>query len=258
MSVVDAARVDLAAQVRVRLDDRAVAKRVALVALSTDHTVERDFARYCDPAHIGVYVNRITFQNPTTRESLLATGPRITAAAAAILPEDPVDVAVYACTAASAVLGHDTVAHHLTKAKPGAVCVTPGAAAAQGFQALGVRRISILSPYTDDVAQEMGQYFRSLGTEVASIAHLGLADDRDMARISEHTIMEAGLAACNPSADALFISCTALRAVPCVEALETALNRPVVTSNQALAWEVLRHVGERPRWGATQRLFGAN
>ena len=87
------------------LDDRAVPRRIALVVLATDHTTERDFSRLCDPGEVGVYVNRIAFQNPTTHASLLKTGPRLTEAAAQILPDEEVDVIAYSCTAASIVSG---------------------------------------------------------------------------------------------------------------------------------------------------------
>ena len=91
------------------LDDRPVKKRIALVALATDHTSERDFARICDPDQVGVYTNRIAFENPTTKETLLRTGPQLSEAAAQILPDEEVDVVAYGCTAASIVLGNDAV-----------------------------------------------------------------------------------------------------------------------------------------------------
>ncbi len=47
-----------------------------------------------------------------------------------------------------------------------------------------------------------------------------------------------------PSAEALFVSCTALRAAAAVPAMEAALGRPVVTSNQATAWQCLRLCGD--------------
>lgn len=56
-------------------DTGPVAKRIGLGVPTTDHTIERDYARICDPDEIAVYVNRIPYDNPTTRESLSETGP---------------------------------------------------------------------------------------------------------------------------------------------------------------------------------------
>jgi maleate isomerase len=179
-------------RVPARLDGRPVSKRIALVALATDHTSERDFARICDPDQVGIYVNRIEFENPTTREALLKTGPRLTEAAAQILPDEEVDVVAYGCTAASIVLGNDTVTRHLNAAKPNTPCVTPSSAAFDAFAALGAKRVSLLTPYSPDVTDEMAQYFAAHGPEVVSATCFGLTDDRQMARISEDSIVEGG------------------------------------------------------------------
>lgn len=226
-----------------RLDDRPVAKRIGLVALATDHTTEVDFARMLQGQDVGVYVNRIEFENPTTHESLLRTGPLLSAAAANILPDQDMDVLVYGCTAASVVLGNDKVTEHMSKAKPGVPCVTPSSAAFDAFDALGVRKISVLTPYTQDVTDSLVVYFSQCSASVVSASCFGLSDDREMARISRESIIEGGIAACDEDADALFISCTAVRAAGCVEALEDRLGKPVVTSNQAMVWRCMRHMG---------------
>ncbi|WP_291727555.1 ectoine utilization protein EutA [Leisingera sp. F5] len=242
-------------RVPARLDGRPVPKRIALVALATDHTSERDFARICDPDQVGVYVNRIAFENPTTRETLLQTGPRLTEAAAQILPEEEVDVVVFGCTAASIVLGNDAVTRDLNAAKPDTPCVTPSSAAFDAFEALGARRVSVLTPYSAQVTDELAQYFATHGPEVVNAACFGLTDDRRMARISEDSIIEAGIAACDSSADALFLSCTALRAAVCIERIEDRLGKPVVSSNQAMVWRCLRLAGITDPVSGFGRLF---
>ncbi|MCG7627765.1 ectoine utilization protein EutA [Epibacterium sp. MM17-32] len=231
--------------VSMRLEERPVRRRIALVVLATDHTSERDFARICDPAEVGVYTNRIAFENPTTRDSLLRTGPRLTEAAAQILPGEPVDVLAYGCTAASIVLGNAAVTDHLHAAKPDTPCVTPSSAAFDAFAALGVRRIALLAPNSLPVTEDLAQYFAQHGPDVLRATALGLEDDREMARISEASIIEAALAADDPAAEALFLSCTALRALPCIARIEAALGKPVVSSNQAMIWRSLRLTGAR-------------
>ncbi|XWN22476.1 MAG: ectoine utilization protein EutA [Roseibium sp.] len=230
------------AKVVSQLDARPVSKRIGLVALATDHTTEVDFSRMLKGQDVGVYVNRIEFENPTTRESLLRTGPRLAAAAADILPGETLDVLVYGCTAASVVLGNDKVAEHMNEAKPGVPCVTPSSAAFDAFIALGVKKVSVLTPYTKDVTDSLAAYFSQRSATVLNAACFELTDDREMARISRESIIEGGVAACAEDADALFISCTAVRAAGCVEELENRLGKPVVTSNQAMVWRCARHL----------------
>lgn len=238
-----------------RLDDRPVRKRIGLVALATDHTSERDFARICDPDQVGVYVTRIEFDNPTTKDSLLRTGPRLTRAAGLILPDEDLDVIAYGCTAASIVLGNDVVTSYLNAAKPDTPCVTPSSAAFDAFDALGAGRVSVLTPYSPEVTDELAQYFATHGPDVINAACFGLTDDRQMARISEDSIVEAAIAACHPQADALFLSCTALRAATCAQRIEDKIGKPVVTSNQAVIWRCLRHAGLMQPISGYGRLF---
>lgn len=242
--------------VAAQCDARPVAARIGLVALATDHTTEVDFARMLHGQDVGVYVNRIAYENPTTHESLLRTGPRLAAAAAEILPGETLDVLVYGCTAASVVLGNDTVAAHMNTAKPGVPCVTPSSAAFDAFKALGVRKVSVLTPYTQDVTDTLAAYFSQASARVVNAACFGLTDDREMARLSKDSIVAGGVAACADEADALFISCTAVRAALCVSELEDRLGKPVVTSNQAMVWRCMRHLGmtsDVPQGGALFR-----
>ena len=60
-----------------------------------------------------------------------------------------------------------------------------------------------------------------------------------------------------PDADAYFISCTAVRSLEVIGALEAALGRPVVTSNQAFAWHCLREIGVDDRITGFGRLLEA-
>ena len=46
-------------------------------------------------------------------------------------------------------------------------------------------------------------------------------------------------AAAVDGADAVFVSCTNLRTVDVIDDLEDELGIPIVTSNQALAWDML-------------------
>jgi len=70
-----------------------------------------------------------------------------------------------------------------------------------------------------------------------------MEDDREMARIPPDAILDAALEVCDERADALFISCTALRAVEIIERAGAALTRPVLSAIQTLFWQSLREAG---------------
>ena len=240
-----------------KLDDRPLARRVGLIILATDHTTEVDFQRMVASERIGVYATRIPYANPVTPENLRAMQPSLTSGAALILPDEPLDVVMYSCTSASVVIGDAEVKSAVKAAKPTAAVVTPTAAAVSGLKALGARRISVLTPYTLETSRPMADYFSALGFDIARFTCLGLTDDREMARISPSEIVAFGKEATAPDSDALFISCTAVRAAGVAAEIEAAIGKPVVTSNLATAWACLRLCGDtaaRPELGRLMTL----
>lgn len=217
-------------------DERAIPRRVGLILLATDHSTEADFARLVASPGIGVFATRIEYANPTTPANLRAAQPRLEAAAALLLPGEALDVVCFSCTSASVVIGDAAVEAAIRSGKPGVRVVTPPLAAKAGLEALGCRRISVLTPYTLETSAPMASYFEGHGFDLESFTCLGLDDDRDMARISRASLVEAAVAATGEDADALFISCTALRSASVAAEIEERIGRPVVTSNQATAW----------------------
>jgi maleate isomerase len=224
-------------------DPRPAALRLGLIALATDLTSEGDFARICAPRGIAVHVTRVHYENPTNEANLRAMQPRLAAAAALILPGETLDALAYSCTAASVLIGDAAVQDAVRAGRPGVPCVTPIGAALAALRQLGARRISVLTPYTEAVTRPVCGFFANQGLDVASAACFGLDDDREMARLSPRSLIEAAAQTCDAHADALFISCTALRACEAAEAIEARIGRPVVTANQAMIWGTLRAAG---------------
>lgn len=234
------------------LDPRPLEKRVGLVVLATDHTSEVDFARMVASERVGVYAARIPYANPTTPENLRKMQPALTGGAALILPDETLDAICYSCTSASVVIGDAEVEAAIRAAKPGVPVVTPPMAAMRGLRALGAHRISVLTPYTVETSRPMAVYFAGHGFDIVSFTCLGFDDDREMARIRPSALVDLAREAIHPDAEALFISCTALRSALVAADIEMATGRPVVTSNQASAWNCLRLCGDEtahPQWG---------
>ena len=239
------------------LDPRAVPRRIGLIVLATDHTTEQDFLRMVAGEDLAVYTARIAYANPTTPDNLRRMQPRLSEGAALILPDETLDAICFSCTSASVVIGDAEVEAAIQSAKPGIPVVTPPLAAVAGLHALGARRMSILTPYTVETSTPMAAYFTDHGLDIARFTCLGFEDDREMARIKPASLVEAAIAAMADDAEALFISCTALRSAAIVPEIERAIGRPVVTSNLATAWQCLRLCGvdtPRPQWGSLMAL----
>jgi len=76
--------------------------------------------------------------------------------------------------------------------------------------------------------------------ELCHVECLGLEDDRDMARVSDETIINAAIAIDRPDAEALFLSCTGLPAINVITEIERRIGKPVISSNQVSAWAMSR------------------
>ena len=225
------------------LDEGPGRYRIGLIVLASDHATERDFANMRPSDEVVVYASRVRNANPVTVANLRTMAPRLQEAADLILPDGRIDAIAYSCTSATVVIGYDGVAEAIRRARPGVPVITPITAARAGLEALGARRIAVLTPYQDEVNGPMRRWLEDHGQEVVAFTAFGLADDNDMARLPPETIYQAALEADREDAEALFISCTAIRAAEVAARLEQALGKPVVTSIQAMYWQSLRAAG---------------
>lgn len=230
-------------------------KRLGLIALATDLTSERDFARVIPHDRAGLYTSRIAFENPTTPENLARMGPRLIAAAELLKPIEPFAAVCYSCTAASVEIGDDNVREAVQSALPGVPVVTPSGAARQAFAALGVRRIAILTPYLVETSRPMADYFIRHGLDIVRVDCFGLDDDRIMARVRGDDIVAAACAVDHADAEAIFLSCTGLPALAVIADIEARIGKPVVSSNQASIWAMLRYASLDDRPTGYGRLF---
>jgi maleate isomerase len=228
---------------RQRLGD--LLPRLGLVLLATDLTTERDVAALIGPEEAGVHATRVAYANPTAPENLRAMAPLLAEAASLLVPGVPLAAICYGCTSASVVIGEAEVAAAIGRGRPDVPVVTPIGAAARALTDLGARRIAVLTPYTAGTTRPIVDHLGGAGFEVVSVGCMGMEDDREMARVTGESIVEAAVAVDADAADALFVSCTALPALSVAARIEAAIGKPVVTSNQACIWELRRHAGLR-------------
>ena len=76
-----------------------------------------------------------------------------------------------------------------------------------------------------------------------------------MIRVRPEYIADFAMQADTPDADTLFISCGALRSIDIIAELEQRLAKPVICSNQAMMWDMLRQAGITDRISGYGRLL---
>jgi maleate isomerase len=228
--------------------------RLGFVLLPSEPTIEDDM-RLMAPAGVGLHFSRAPMPEGCTVANLAAMKSGLTDAAALLLPGFKIDVVCYACTSGSMVMGEEAVIAELQQAVPGRQATTLVTGCVEALRKLNARRIVIGTPYLDEVNSVVAEFFRNKGFEILAIEGMNLVLDNDITRVTPRYIAEFASAIDHPRADAVFISCGALRTIEALEAIERATGKPAVSSNQAMLWHCLRMAGIDDRLQRYGKLF---
>lgn len=224
-------------------------RHLGLIALSTDETIECAMRDMLPPdSGVMFFTSRVAAVNPVTIDNLRKMGPQLGHAAALILPDLPLSAIAFGCTSGTLALGYPTVRTQILSGLPASRrdavdVITPLTAARDAFRDMGISKIAMLTPYIDSVNQPMVAYFESAGIETVALRSLLVESDVDVARVAPGDITRAAGETCVPECDALFLSCTALRATEVLEALEARLGIPVLSSNQCMFRAMMQAAG---------------
>ena len=228
--------------------------KLGFVLLATEQTIEENMFRLC-PSGVGVHFTRAYNPDSITVESLTRQADDLARAARTLLPDGSLDVIGYACTSGSLVIGEDRVFAELSKGAPGARTTSLISGVLRALRAVGATRVAVATPYLDEINDREVTYMERAGFEICAIRGLNLEKDSDMIRVRPDTIARLAASVDRPDADAVFISCGALRSIDVVDALEQQLGKPVICSNQAMMWDMLRLAGIDDRIDGYGRLL---
>lgn len=231
------------------------APRFGLIALQSDETIEADMRRLL-PTEAAFLVSRVPSDTEVTSATLAALEAHLTAAAALFPTGFQFDAVGYGCTSGTAEIGADQVAANITSTTQ-ATCVTePLSGLIAACMHLGVRRLAVLSPYVAEVSSKLQNAVGAAGIATPVFGSFNVSTEATVVRIDRPSIEAAAVSLMDGSdVDALFISCTNLRTLDVIAPLEQRLGTPVLTSNQVLAWHMMRSAGVSPPEGAPGLLF---
>ncbi|MBB4660578.1 aspartate/glutamate racemase family protein [Conexibacter arvalis] len=218
---------------------------LGLVVLANEQTTERELQLIAAATGaVDVYTARTPGAVIATPERLAALEREIEQTASWISIGPELRCVALACTAGAMVIGEERMSTLLAGAHPRAATTNPLTAAIAGLRALGAARVALITPYREPVHGAMRDHLEQNGIAVAAHGSFQHEDYDEVSRISVASLRAAAerLLDAGP-VDAVFLSCTSLRAVDAIESLEQALGTPVVSSNQALAWHALRLAG---------------
>ena len=216
--------------------------KIGVITLSTDFTIEQDFRRICHDQNVDIYVNRIPFENPLNKENYLKMAQYLADIANNILPGEHIDSIAYGCTSGTVAIGDKEIVDEINKSKKGAYVSTPIKAALNAFANLELNKIAVLTPYPEQVNKTIFDYLIKNNIEITSFSSFNLEYDSDIANVDPRCLIETIDKIDHKDAEAVFISCTALRAVEVLDLIEKRISKYVISSNQAIIWDCLRSV----------------
>ena len=232
--------------------------RIGLIALASDFVIERDFTTVIKEKNIDFFVNLIKSHDPLTRENLIKMSEEITSVTNEILPNEKIDCVVYGCTSGTIAAGYESIEKKVKAAKPMAEVTTPSTAAIKALKKLNINKISLFTPYSKKLNDEVLEYFKSEGFEVTSNSYFDIEADYDIGKVDQNYLYNVLSEIDLNGAEALFVSCTALPVLPIIDKLEKKLNTTVLSSNQALIWDTLVKINKNNSVEGFGKLFKEN
>jgi len=178
---------------------------------------------------------------------------------AAMLADADVDLIVFHCTAASMFApGFDDGIIERIENATGKNATSTSKGCLEAFELFGAKNITLTTPYIQETNDREVAYLAYHNVKVLSETGAGIGGDgAAMLAIEPEEWRRRVNAQDEPDSQAAFISCTAIRAVEAIEPIEADIDKPVITSNQAMLWHALRKLGVDDRPQGFGRLMAA-
>jgi maleate isomerase len=223
-----------------------IGKRVGLVIPSLNTIIEDDLTREL-PADVGFHVARLRLrktQGRVTQAALLEAG-HDAVEQSTLLSDAGMDAIAFNCTGASLSDGPEGARR--LRDQIAAATNTPATttifAVIRALRASALRRIVHICPFTAEFGADEAAFLRAEGFDLVASCGLNFTDARLAAKLSPQEISNVAAGLDQPEAEGLFLACANVRAMEAANDLQQRLGKPVVTSNQAVLWDLLDMIG---------------
>jgi len=124
----------------------------------------------------------------------------------------------------------------------GVPAITSAQAVGRAVRALGGRRIAIVSPYSAAVNERAGHYFKSKhGLDTVAFEGFGATDSYAIGQLGPENARNAFAGIDRPGIEVFVVPGGNFPTMASITAWEQEFGKPVVTTNQASFWAMLRH-----------------
>lgn len=232
---------------------------VGLIVPSSNLTMETELPRMLyareavDPEHRFVFHAARARMQQVTPEQLRAMNAQAERAATELADARP-DVVTTACLVAIMAQGpgyhctaEDAISAALRAEGSTAPVVSSAGALIAGIQALGAKKVSIITPYLEPLTQLVVEYLEDAGVEVLDALSLEVPDNLAVGRLDPADLQEHWRKLDIAGADALVLSaCVQMPSLASIQPVEDAAGIPVLSSATATTYRILQELGLPP------------
>lgn len=138
----------------------------------------------------------------------------------------------------------------------GAPAITSAQALGRAVRALGARRVAIVSPYSDAVNERAARYFKTKhGLDTIALEGFRATDSYAIGQLGPENARDAFARIDRSEIELFVVPGGNFPTLPSIAAWERELGKPVVTTNQASIWAMLRAFDSPDRLPAFGRLL---
>ncbi|CAH1653273.1 Maleate isomerase [Chelatococcus asaccharovorans] len=167
------------------------------------------------------------------------------------LADAPIDVAGYACLVAIMAMGlgyhresEETLARIAAAEGRAFPVVTSAGALVSELRRAGGRKVALLMPYTDSLAEIVVRYIANEGIEVAGYKNFSVADNQEVGRIPGSRLLDALKDLPVESVDAVVLSaCVQMPSLDVLQEARRLTGKPVTSTAECTSFAMLRALG---------------
>jgi maleate isomerase len=225
-----------------------MSQRIGVIVPSTNTMVEKDFWSHA-PANVSVHSARMYLEETTAEDELRMVTEYLPGAVRDLATCRP-HVVVFACTSAGAVLGADGEEHLIRDLanQLGVPVVSTNEAVAATLAERGVRRPAVVTAYIPELTEKIVEVLKLRGIEPQQAYGMNIVDPFEIADVTVEEIIRFTQKHVNlEGIDGIFISCTNLRGLDAITALEAWSGLPVISSNQATLLQACKQLNPSGR-----------
>lgn len=218
--------------------------KIGLILLATDQITLYEFDTILKDTGVLCFPSRVMMDSvELTPEVLMAIKNELASATNTILPGMTLDVVALSCTSASMTIGEDEVARIIKQSNTNREIkevTNPYTAIKNACEFLNINELGVITPYSIEVTEGIIEGMQA-NIKTISAATFNNTNDNLVPSITPESIKNAVIQmAKEKDVKTIFVSCTNLNICRYIDELEKITGKTILTSNQVMAWDILR------------------